>query len=674
MNPTRIAARSAAAVLLCSVSAVALAAEPAKTTPQGPQTLRPDAALALTLEPVVVTAPRTSSPLTIETDPKAPRMPLPPNDGAGYLKSIPGFNVVRKGGIDGDPIFRGMSGSRLSVLIDGAPILGGCGGRMDPPTAYLFPEAFDRITVLKGPQSVIHGGGAAGATILVERNTERFDKPGVRGDLSILGGSWGRNDQVADVAAGSKEGYVRATGTRAHSDDYEDGAGNKVHSAYNRYSGSFLAGWTPDERTLLEASAEVSRAKAAYADRMMDGAKFDRTSYRLRFERSDLSPLVSKVKATVYYDYIDHVMDRFTLRKWSGGMMAALSNPDREDLGGRALVELKPADKLTLTLGADFNRDRHTARSLSAAEYLRGVDYRSKARTPDMAFDQWGGFLEGRYDLSAEQRVIAGYRLNHVETTRQGIANPPKDDDSLHNAFARYEHDVKLAVPTTFYVGLGHAQRAPDYWERMRNFALDNEKITQLDIGAIAKAEKWTGSLSLFANRTQDYIILSSTTGKNIDAVLLGGEAEISYALTKTWTIDASLAYVHGENTSDSKALPQMPPLEAKLGVRYDDGEFLGGALLRAATSQTRTDVGWGNIVGTDIGPTGGFATLSLNVGWRPTPRATLAAGVDNLFDKAYAESVSKASTNTLVSEGYVQTTRVNEPGRTFWVKGSLSF
>ncbi len=66
---------------------------------------------------VVVTAPVTEAPLTVTTDPKAPRQPLPAHDGADMLKSIPGFSVIRKGGTDGDPVFRGMSGSRLDILL-----------------------------------------------------------------------------------------------------------------------------------------------------------------------------------------------------------------------------------------------------------------------------------------------------------------------------------------------------------------------------------------------------------------------------------------------------------------------------------------------------------------------------------------------------------------------------
>ena len=88
-----------------------------------------------TLGQVVVTAPAMEAPLTVTTDPRAPRQPVPAYDGADYLKNITGFSVIRKGGTDGDPVFRGMAASRLGILLDGEMILGGCGMRMDPPTA-----------------------------------------------------------------------------------------------------------------------------------------------------------------------------------------------------------------------------------------------------------------------------------------------------------------------------------------------------------------------------------------------------------------------------------------------------------------------------------------------------------------------------------------------------------
>src|SRR5690606_31626825 len=68
------------------------------------------------LESIVVTATAPVSALTFDTSPKLPRQPVPASDGADYLKTIPGFSAVRNGGTNGDPVLRGMFGSRLNLL------------------------------------------------------------------------------------------------------------------------------------------------------------------------------------------------------------------------------------------------------------------------------------------------------------------------------------------------------------------------------------------------------------------------------------------------------------------------------------------------------------------------------------------------------------------------------
>ena len=88
------------------------------------------------------------------------------------------------------------------------------------------------------------------------------------------------------------------------------------------------------------------------------------------------------------------------------------------------------------------------------------------------------------------------------------------------------------------------------------------------------------------------------------------------------------------------------------------------------AYAQKRYAEGQGNIVGQDIGPSAGFGTLSLNAGWKINKYVTLQGGIDNLFDKSYAEFVSKGADP---SAG-VQTTRVNEPGRQYWMRLQVQF
>lgn len=638
------------------------------------------------LNEVVVTAPKMEQPLLVETDPHNPRQPIPPTDGAGYLKSIPGFTVSRQAGVDGEAFLRGQGGSRLNVLLNDTPLLGGCPGRMDPPTAYIFPEAFDKLTVLKGPQSVVHGGTALG-TVLIDRDTKRFDSLSARGYASALYGSFDRNDEVLDVAGGDKPGYVRFIGTNSYSDDYRDGNGDAVHSKYSRRSGSAMVGWTPDDHTVLELSADKSAAEAAYAAKMMDGKQFDREGLTARFTKTDLSPLLARVQATAYYNYVDHIMDTYSLRKLvlpTAATGAMATQVDHLMQGGKALVELTPTNTTRVAMGVDYNHDQHSKRTQNKAEFLSGTTLDSKQRLRDMTFDTVAAFGEVSQELSAADRLIGGYRLTHVEATQNNIQPNRTDDRSLNSGFGRYERDIDVGLPITAYAGLGHVERAPDFWERdnsANSFFAKTEKTNQFDVGALFRGPKWRGSVSAFYADIKDYILVpTSTTAdiKNVNAHTLGGEAEASYLFLPSWTVEATMAYVRGYNDSESRPLAQMPPLDTSLAVKYDDGMFMGGLLLRAVAGQNRYDIGWGNIAGQDIGRTGGFAVLSANAGWRIRPDVTLTGGVDNILDKNYAEHVNRSGTSSSMPGmdvvGYNDTVRVNEPGRTFWMRGSVKF
>lgn len=632
---------------------------------------------AVYLGEVVVTAPQMEDPLTVVTDPKAPVQPVPAADGAAYLKNIPGFSVVRKGGTSGDPVFRGMSGSRVNILLDDANILGGCGMRMDPPTAYVYPESYDRITVLKGPQTVLYGTPTSGATVRFERDTPRFDAPGVRANGSLMLGSFGRNDQVLELTGGSTQGYLRGSATRSDANNYEDGDGNELHSFYTRWSGSLVAGWTPDDTTVVELSLDRSDAEAAYADRPMDGVKFDRTGYGLKVEKSFDAGLLEKLDLNVYHNYVDHVMDNYTLRDT---MMPMVSNPDRDTVGARIAAQLNLGEVTFATVGVDYQENEHTLRKASG---MAVSTYTSLPRAKDARFRETGLFGELNHALGDRDRLVAGLRSNWAEAEALmasgygGAAPGTEDEDTLVSGFARWEHDLDT-LPLTFSAGLGLAERAPDYWERRQVFGLDTEKTLQLDLGATYRSERLQATVSAFAARHDDYIlinysdpkILANGAAENIDARTLGLEADFSYELVRNWRLNGALSYVYGENETYDYALALMPPLEGRLGLAYDNGTWSGGVSMRAVAEQDRTDAGSGSIASVDMGETGGFTVWSLNAGYRLNQNALFTAGVDNLFDETYVEHISR---NTFAGLN-PPTERVNEPGRTLWVKANLKF
>ena len=654
------------------------------------------AAHANELSPLVITAIAPSSPLTIVTNPKDPRQPVPASDGGDYLKTIPGFALIRNGGTNGDPVLRGMFGSRLNILTNGGMMLGACPGRMDAPTSYISPETYDKLTVIKGPQTVLWGPGASAGTILFEREPEHFGELGTRVNASVLAGSNGRFDKTLDAAAGGPLGYVRVIGNTAHSDDYKDGNGDTVPSRYDKWNGDIALGWTPDADTLLELTAGKGDGEARSAGRGMDGSQYKRESLGLRFEKSNLGEVLDKIEAQVYYNYADHVMDNYTLRTPSGtGMMSGpmASNVDRRTLGARIKATWLWAD-YQLVSGIDAQTNEHRKRM------GMGIDtYKDANWSKDADFHNYGAFGELTWYAAERDRVITGARLDRASakdyratlgSKMMSRPNPTYDKtraDTLPSGFVRYEHDMANS-PTTVYAGLGHAQRFPDYWElfsptsgpagSVNAFdAIKPEKTTQLDMGLQYKTQDLEAWASVYAGEIRDYILFDyakgSSQAQNINARVMGGELGAAYQLTANWKADATLAYAWGKNTTDGKALPQMPPLDTRLGLTYSEDDWSAGALWRVVARQDRIDRNAGNVVGKDYDKSAGFGVFSLNGAYRLNKNLKVSAGVDNLLNKNYSEHLNMAGN---AGYGYPANdpTPINEPGRTLWTKIDVSF
>ncbi len=656
---------------------------------------------ATVLDSVVVTAPTSKSPLTVKFNPKAPQQPLPAHDGAAFLKTVPGMSVIRKGGTDGDIVLRGMSGSRIGVLLDGQEIYGGCSGRMDPPTAYVYPESYDKVTLLKGPQTVKYGAGFSAGVVNFERKSERLAEKGASGHASVTLGSAGRNDVVLDGKAGTQNFYIKADATRADANDYKDGDGKSVHSAFTRWSTNAALGWTPDENTLVELSAGRSDGKADYADRMMDGVKFARESTALKFERKNISPVVNKVEGEIYDNYVDHVMDNYSRRTNTGmGMMSHMvANPDRATKGGRVSTTLNAGANTQVTLGLDTKQDKHSSRSgMGMTGAAADAMYQAAARADDMKFEQNGLFGEVKHSLTDDSRLISGLRVDKhkVKDYRASVGmgmmaqnndtQGAVDNKTLHSGFVRYEKDLPNKQGT-YFAGVGHSERTPDFWERNQLDPVTGksaflttkpEKTNQLDVGMNWKKGKVSGSVSAFYNKIDNYQLIDWTGGMmagkthNVKAETHGLEADVAYQINTKWKTTAALAHVHGDNKTDHTPLAQQPPTEVRLGAEYDNGKHFFGVQERLVASQKRIHKDYGSIVigSKDNAPTAGFGVFSINGGMRPKKGVTLSVGLDNVFDKKYVEHVSQNSGGAI--PGYVNTTQVNEPGRTAWVKASF--
>ncbi|MDO5687083.1 MAG: TonB-dependent copper receptor [Neisseria sp.] len=637
-----------------------------------------------TLGDVVVTAVPAEKPEQIRLNPKAPVQPIPAADGAGLLKTVPNMSVIRKGGMSGDPLFRGLGGSRLSISASDTHFFGGCGGRMDPPTSYIFPEVYDEVIITKGPQTVTQGPGVVAGAVQFVRKPYYFLEAGINGNLSLTGGNFGRFDAFGEVTGGFRWGYAHFNAAHNQSDDYKDGNGHEVHSAYKRNSQNFALGLTPDENTVLEVAYDRSRGWAAYADRAMDGTKFDRDAWHVRAERKNITSWLAGLKLEYGHSYVDHVMDNYSHRPKSAPMFM-VSNPDRETDTLRAEGQLELGDTVT-KLGIDWMSDEHAFRNgggMTAAMAER--NYTSAPRVWDQKFRNIGIYAETTWQLDDKQRLVGGLRhdqtraeYNRVAPIGQGktVATvSPQDLEKtyrLTSGFARYEYRNQ---GWTYFAGLGVAQRAPDFWERMKgeSWKLKAETNTELNAGVMYQGDKVSGSLTVFGGRVNDFILVDGMKARNINANRYGFEGDIAYAFAPNWKVGTALAYTYGQNKTDDRPLAQTPPLEAKTYIGYDNGTQSLTLLMRNVASQHRYATGQGNIIGMDTGSAPSFSIFSINGGWKFGKNMSLTAGVDNLFDKRYREFVNKSAANVA---GYNPSNglQIYEPGRQFWAKFQAKF
>ena len=692
-----------AAICVASYSVSALASD-AHNTPDTP----------LQLAPIVVTAQlaNDANGLIIHADPKQAVQPIPAVDGAAYLQNIPGFNQVKSGGANSDVTFRGMFGSRIKIITDGTENLGACPSRMDSPTSYISPESYDRITVVKGPQTVQYAHTGSAATVSFEREPEKLtaDKP-YRGQASVLMGSYGRLDHNIETAIGDETKYVRLNSSRSVSDSYKDGDGNTVPSDWKKWNADLAFGWTPDDDTWVELKGGKSDAEMVYAGRTMDGSKFARESLGLHVRKQNLSEVIKEVDAQIDYSYNDHVMDNFRLRTPpmmgdDGGMghggghgsmghgtpMADTKMPNRMEmqvtrrtLNARASMTTE-WDKFSLITGVDSQQNKHGGNML-----MLDMPKKNKPFFTNMKFQSYGAFAELTYPLNDANKLVGGARFD--QTKIDNFSTQATRKETLPSGFVRLENEI-AEHGLKNYVGVGYVERVPDYWElfsttyylakdtnHLNTFDdLKNEKTAQLDFGTQFEHGAFSAWASGYVGLINDFILITylpneegklKANSRNVDATIAGAEAGVGYQFTDQIQADVSTMYAWGENTTDNTALPQIAPLEARVNLRYVEDKYNVGLLWRVVASQNRISPNEGNIVGYDLKESKSFNVLSINATYNLTSGVDLSVGIDNLLDTSYTEHLNKMGNSGF---GDATKTQFDNIGRNYWARMSMKF
>lgn len=632
-----------------------------------------------------------------------------PADAGDFLRGIPGVSGTRMGGHGIDPIIRGQSQNRLNILLDGAYVHGACPNRMDPPTAYSSVETYDSVTVIKGSQTVIYGGGGSGGTVLFERKTPHFteDKFAHRSKISTgYTTNSETKDLLADIAVGSTQGFARGIVKYQDAENYKDGDGNETRSAFTTQTGNLIFGYTPDDKTLFELGLEANRIEdVLYSGAGMDSPSADNNTIRLKYEKK------GETKAEFYYSDVEHVMDNFSQRPITAPMKMLVDSESKTQ-GLRISHDFVTNDEKEWTVGFDYQKnDRDANRFAGPASVSTPTNIQS-IMWPDVELKQMGIFSELLMPFDADL-VKVGLRFDRIssqagrlnQATMGGIrpvdlynsyyGKSAGDDENNIGGFIRYERELRQAEGFAF-ISLSRSIRTADATERflaannnntaerwIGNPNLDPEQHHQLELGLSRQFDYWDVSTSVFYNYVSDYILRdrahaqsgilqndNATIYRNINAQLLGFEWETNVKWNQQWLSRFTMDFVHATNTIDDRPIAQTPPLSGTFSLDYKQAKSLLGGNLRMAIKQTQIDNDINTGSGLDAGKTSGFGVLDFYGSVNLSNRTAVKFGINNVFDSSYAYHVNRANVDPFNSEPV----QVNEPGRAFWVKFSAEF
>src|SRR5690554_4298152 len=168
-----------------------------------------------------------------------------------------------------------------------------------------------------------------------------------------------------------------------------------------------------------------------------------------------------------------------------------------------------------LQAGIDHQYHSHRER-MSMNQPL--MPYQDKQRIGDAIVQQTGLFSEASYALTDTTKLMGGIRIDwwqaddlRATSTTSGATR----SDALTSAFLRSEIHFDNHQ---WYVGIGRAERFPDFWELIGNnnqsadsasaFNTAPELTHQLDLGYHYRAAATELVISAFYNQVDDFILI----------------------------------------------------------------------------------------------------------------------------------------------------------------------
>ena len=617
------------------------------------------------------------------------------------FREMPSVMIQKTGHGQGSPYLRGWTGFRTLMLVDGIRMNNSV--YRDGPNQYwatIDPLSLDRLELVLGPGSVLHGSDAIGGTAqaftpdplarLMAGDTGRVYTRAATAERALAG----RLELV--VPAGDATA-VQAGATYKSHGDLRSGAGKQPNTGYDEWAvDTKISGITPNEDRWTLAYQEVEILDAPRTHRTPDAVPFRGTevgtdrhldlsqSRRLFYARwdqphgpgawRDLQAILSWHRQAETQDRLraDGLRDlqSFTVHTHGLSLQGSLGEPQS-----------------LLTVGSDAYWDR-----VSSSTTRFAADSKDPVRAiqgpvgDDADHYTLGLFARHRRRLSENWEATLGLRGETTATRVGRFENPQTGQpDSLDENWQSLLGSARLRHTLTdhwqLHGGVSQGFRAPNLSDLTRlgvarsgeveipSPDLDPERFLNYEIGLRRSHSDFSGELTLWYTDVRD-LIGRKPTGERLrgeptvtktnaaNGHLWGVEASLDWDFHPAWRLWTATSWQDGtvdsfeESEAPSRREPfsRLMPLTTHLGLRHklNQSVWVEAVITRSEKADKLSAGDKRDRQRIPEGGTPAYTVLHLRSGWELNENTSISLAIENVFDENYR----------------VHGSGLNEPGR----------
>lgn len=606
---------------------------------------------------------------------------------------------------------------------------------LDSMLSKIDPYLIQKMTVIPGPYGLRYGPGFSFIDITLMDTPRSNCGPTWNNRANVMYRGNGNQISAQDTLSGGGQnyGYISGYGLRTGG-DYRAGNGQLIPSTYHNQNALMQLGWDTENGRVEARYSRYDLWNTEYALQFFDVNSLQTDSFNLNYAGTDQVSGADQI-AQVWWNQTKFNGDNLRQSKTeirqrvvnglnrdfgtdlTADQFQGFVNGGLVSAGGRAVRTYGEETGDYKRVGADF---RYITQSTAEKFNILGQkpsipdeDRQFSTNQPHSALADPGLFAEWGTPWTSYLKSALGGRVDYVNTQPRvseydntpaapGISNVNfNQNDVLLASYLTSE--LELTQEWSIRSGLGYAERVPDLVNRyadgiflgilQNGFSrvvgvpgLKKERATQGDISAVADYGYMTGRASYFYSWINNYntytsfgvdpptgaqILLASNTAL---ATLSGFELYGDYKSNDITTFFASMQYVQGTDRVINRPLPQIYPLQSRLGVRWADpaaysmwGFELGARMVAAQNriGYLRDDLSATTSIAVES-PTAGFATSYVRGYYNLSQQIHLVGGIDNMFNKNYIEHLDLRLQGPAVTPGGV--TSAFAPGFTAYI------